>query len=103
MGKRFVFREYSSSTLSRKIKKFHNKLGNTNTRSKQLVNCGSLQNTISKVSSTTEKANGELLFTKPAATDLGRNSGNAEKGCSSQNNTKQKQQPRVLNQFVFSR
>lgn len=33
MGKRFVFREYSSSTLTRKIKKFHNKLGNTNTRS----------------------------------------------------------------------
>lgn len=58
---------------------------------------------ISKVSSTTEKANGELLFTKPAATYLGRNSGNAEKGCSSQNNTKQQQQTRVLNQFVFSR
>ena len=36
-------------------------------------------------------------------TDFGRNSGNIEKGYSSQNNTKQQQQPGVLKQFIYSR
>lgn len=58
---------------------------NTNTRSKHLGSSERLQNIIFKVSSTTENANGDLLFTKTAATDFGRNSGNIETGCSSQN------------------
>ena len=62
-----------------------NKLRNTNTRSKHLSSSERLQNIIFKVSSTTENANGDLLFTKTAATDFGRNSGNIETGCSSQN------------------
>ena len=36
-------------------------------------------------------------------TDFGRNSRNIEKGYSSQNNTKQQQQPGVLKQFIYSR
>ena len=73
------FQENSSSIPSRKVKILHNKLGNTNTRSKHLASSERLQNTIFKVSSTTEKANGDLLFTKPAATDFGRNSEKFEK------------------------
>ena len=62
-----------------------NKLRNTNTRSKHLSSSERLQNIIFKVSSTTENANGDLLFTKTAATDFGRNSGNIETGWNSRN------------------
>ena len=103
MDKKVVFRKNSGSTLSRKVKILYNKLGNTNTKSKHIVNSKRLQNTIFKVSSTTEKVNGDLLFTKKTASDSGRNSGNVEKRCTSQNNTKTQQQPGVLQQFVFSK
>ena len=58
---------------------------NTSTRSKHLSSSERLQNIIFKVSSTTENANGDLLFTKTAATDFGRNSGNIETGWNSRN------------------
>ena len=61
-------------------------------RLKYLVSSERLQNIILNISSTTEKANGDLLFTKPTASDFGRNSGNVEKGCTSQNDTKTEQQ-----------
>ena len=54
-------------------------MGKTNTRSKHLASSERLQNTIFKVSITAEKANRVLLFTKPAATDFGRNLENVEK------------------------
>ena len=70
-----------------------------------IINWGTLtqDQNIFKVSNTTEKANGDLLFTKTTASDSGRNSGNVEKRCTSQNNTKTQQQPVVLQQFVFSK
>ena len=81
MNKKFVLRKNSGSTPNRKVKIFHNKSRNTNTRLKYLVSSKSLQNIILNGSSTTEKANGDLLSTKPTATDFGRNSENVEKGC----------------------
>ena len=81
MDKKFVLRKNSGSTPNRKVKIFHNKSRNTNTRLKYLVGSKSLQNIILNGSSTTEKANGDLLSTKPTATDFGRNSENVEKGC----------------------
>ena len=87
MDKKFVCRKHSGSTPIREVKIFHNKLGNTNTKSKHHVNSERSQNTILKVSITTEKTNGDILFTKAATTDFGRNLGNFKKGCRSQNNT----------------
>ena len=102
MDKKFVFRKNSSSTPNRKVKIFHNKSGNTNTRLKYLVSSERLQNTILNGSSTTEKANEDLLSTKPTATDFGRNSGNVDKDCTIDTNDKKtKQQPRIPRKFVF--
>ena len=64
----------SSGTPIRKVERLHNKLWNTNTRSKHLVSSERLQNTIFNISSKTERSNGDL-----------RNLGNVEKECSSQN------------------